>query len=241
MLTGMGLGGDLVILAIDSRGGQPRFCPDLAYSLAAAELLESAFSGRVRLEGEDDSAGSAPADGVPSPDAASPHVIDRSAVRDIVTHRLRDYGPWRIDKHVGELAAAGVVAVRTVSGPGRSVRAITARDTGRFAAVERRLLGLCDSGSEPAIEDLAFAALAEVGKCADAHLRGRANRERRARLRALADSVPERPGTAGRLLAVCVDVIPGLARKAPKRPGDGRTIDQQIGLTEAGRNAAIFW
>lgn len=218
---GMGLGYELVILAIDGEDGRPQFSPELAYSLVAAELVEKATRMEVRGGDVDEQV---------------------AAMLEKIPARLEGRGPWRIDRYVGDLVAAGVISLSTTStGRNESVKRIDGRDPKRFAAAERRLLSVCESRADPEFGDLAFAVLAYVGKCADAHLRGWSNRGRRARLDALVGSIGDLKNPAARVLAACVAEIPGLAAKAPTKPGNGHTLDEQIGLTREGRNAALYW
>ena len=236
----MGLGSELVILAIGDGGPKPRFSPELAYALATAELVDLAVAGRLELRGERLVVVDSTRTGEAQDDDVL-RAIGRSTKRVTMPEWLAERGPWRIDAYVKELVAAGVVRVeklRPRSADG--AKTIRIRDADRFARVEERLLRVCDSTTEPTVEELAFAVLARLGKCADAHVRGWGNRARRARLRNLVTTVLDSGDPAIRLLGACIPEIHRLALVAPERISDTRTIDEQIGLSPAGRTIR-FW
>ncbi|HTJ69015.1 MAG TPA: GPP34 family phosphoprotein [Actinospica sp.] len=237
----MGLGSELAILAIDSKSGRPRFSADLAYSLAAADLVEMVLNGRIQLRADHD------ADADPAPASAPSFGIlfanlRMSKMRTVIPTWLAERGPKAINKHVDELVASGAITLKPILvGPGESKQAITVHDPDRFATAEQRLQAACAPAADPTFEDLAFAVLANTAKCASPHLHGWSNRAQRRRLDELTQSVDALVAPAAQFLAVCIASIRELAHNAPKRPGDNRSLDQQIGLTRTGRDAALYW
>jgi len=234
----MGLGSELVLLSIGSRG-RPHFSPQLAYSLVVAELFELAQAGRIELRGDRIFLVDRTPIGVPLADEQL-HRLTGGVVNLRVWLERR--APFRIDSYVGELNAGGVISVRTITmGNADPVKGIMLNESARSAAAARRLVEVCERGRAAEGDALAFVVLARAGRAADAHLRGWSNRKRRAAVDGLVRAVPTTDSPAEKLLAACLGLISELSRKAPTKPGDGRTIDQQIGLTRAGRNAALYW
>lgn len=231
----MGLGSELVLLSIGPQG-RPHFSPELAYALVAGELFELALAGRIELR--DDRIkllDRTPIGSIPE-DAHLKRMASLSNGVGTLSAWLERRAVFRIGIYVDGLAALGVVRLRSIPmGNADPVRAISVNEPARFGAAERRLLDICEFHGAPEMDDLAFAVLARVGKCADAHLRGWSHRGLRAALDELVQSYPAHGGPAEGLLAECLRLIPELARIAPKKIGDSRTIDQQIGLTRAAR------
>lgn len=252
----MGLGSELVLLSIGPKG-RPRFSPELAYALVAAELFELAQDGRIELlDDRIKLLDRTPIGSIPADEQLKRMASLTNGVGTLSAW-LERRAPFRIEIYVDGLRALGVIRLRlTPMGDAGPVRSISVNDPAPFEAAERRLLDICESHGVPAMDDLAFAVLARVGKCADAHLRGWSHRRLRTALDEFvrlypAGGGPGRSegsggaagpgGAAEELLAECLRLIPELARMAPKKVGDSRTLDQQIGLTPAGRNAALYW
>jgi hypothetical protein len=240
----MGLGSDLLLLGVDARGREPRFGPELAYALVSAELVELAFAGRIRL-GEDPTDWIELVDGAATGSGLSDAALARLGERTdppVVSAWLTACGPYRIGQYVKALSAEGVLAVRAAavgSGP-RSTLAVLKPE--RLAAAQGRLLAACASDQTPPLgAELAFAALSYVSSAAEAHLSGFSHRRERARLRELFRHVCSSNDPDLRMLRACVAEIPKLALRQRRDSGDGRTLDERIGLTEAGRNAALYW
>lgn len=237
---------DLVLCAIDPRSGRVRFGPELSYALPVAEAADLARAGRVGLSGGCLSVVSREPAGEPLADAAL-DFLQAGAARPSVEDWVRERSLGRIPQYVAAAVEAGIV---TVVPAGAAVfRKLATADPARLARPSRCLAETLDDPA-PESAGAAFALLADAAGVAGAHLRGRRNRARRARLASLRREAAAARDTAAdpdRILRDGLEAIACLraARTAAARRAyaSGRTVDQQIGLTRDGHtlNAFLNW
>jgi hypothetical protein len=183
----MGLGIDLTLLAIDVRPGYLRVGPMLPYSLVVGELVDLAVAGRITLRGD------------------MIEVLDPSPIGDVladdslawladirhglsVEQWLERQGRWRVEAYLAGLHYQHVL--RDLSGKTLAAGRIEIADALRAAVPVHRLRALIAEEHDPSsVQDLAFAVLCESTGWPQAHLRLRAHRDHRARLKRLAASV----------------------------------------------------
>jgi Golgi phosphoprotein 3 (GPP34) len=227
----MDTGTDLLLLGIDPNSGQTRFGPRLSYALPVAELTDLVQAGRLGLDEDNLVVISSKPTGEAQADSALTVLAEQSEPLSVASW-VKWRGPRRIDPYLHAAVDAGIVHIVTVGSPERKL--ISVDDAERIRSATRRLIAVLDD-PEATFAGKAFAVLAGAAGLAGPHLQGRDHRRHRARLSALDHAGPADVGesvlTAGAKAA----------RRLAKHAGlDPRTIDQQIGLTPAARNAAIF-
>jgi Golgi phosphoprotein 3 (GPP34) len=233
-LNYMGVGADLVLLAIDDRRGAVRNGRYVALALAAAELIELAAAGCVGLDGGHLVVRGM--DGVTKPDLASALTRLADSKRPVTVSGwiAARGGPMRVRDCVLELAGAGVVQV---DDPSKSVvgeRSMTVHliDRGPVeAAVDRFVAVAC--GTRTNAVDEAFAALADALGATRAHLRGLSNRGARSRVSNLTAHRAERPPEPDRtVLAIARASVLAMAETARREDDRDTSIDIAIPINK---------
>lgn len=183
----MGLGIDLMLLAIDAEPGYLRVGSKLPYALVVAELVDLAVAGRITLRGE------------------LIEVLDRSPTGDVLADdslaRLADLGRglrveewlerrgrWHVEAYLAGLRYEHVLrdSSATAIGSGQ----IEIADSLRAAEPVHRLRALMAAERAPsAVDDVAFMVLADATGWPRAHLRLPTHRHHRARLKRVTASV----------------------------------------------------
>ena len=219
----MGMGADLVLLAIDNKRGEIRNSRNVAFAVAAAELIELplteciALSGGrltvLRMDGVADRGLTAVLTKIA--DSRRPVTVAAWLGRRGELGRVRDC--------VLELERAGVVEVDDLSKSVAGEQAMQVRvaepkpakaAVDRFVAVAR--------GALTSAADEAFAALADAAGLTKAHLHGLSNRRARARLSALAAHPAEPSAEPGRtVLAITRAAVQAIAETARRAGGSG--------------------
>jgi Golgi phosphoprotein 3 (GPP34) len=227
----MDTGTDLLLLAIDPDSGQTRFGPRLSYALPVAELTDLVRAGRLGLDENNLVVINAKPTGETQADSALA-VLAANSGPVSVTSWVKWRGPRRIDPYLHAAVDAGIVHIVTAGSPGRKL--ISVDDAEPIKSATRKLMAVLDE-PEASFADIAFAVLAGTAGLAGPHLHGWDRRRHRARLSALDHAGP------GDVATSVLHAGAKAARRLARRAGlDPRTIDQQIGLTPAGRDAAIF-
>jgi hypothetical protein len=211
----MGLGEDLVLLALARRRGDVRQDAGLASALVVARLVTLAEEGRIGLNGgrvvardaatertETAEAGAATqasttaeADLVPVPAFSRDPVFDhvRAAAKGVSVRELieRRAGRARVVSCVARLAADGVVRlVPDPSDRGGIDTLIEMPDRAAVHAAAARLRAIAATSGELPAEDVAFGALAQVAGLHRWVLRGPLRMRARARLAKLSEQRP---------------------------------------------------
>lgn len=236
----MGMGTDLTLVSINAETGHAGFGPALAYSLALAELVDLAVADRIALRGIHIDM----LDPAPAGDALPDDCLARLAesTQPVLLERwLAQRGPWRIDAHVEALAGMNILRIATPAVGGGARIEVTDRPAVR--EVDRALRAVIAGGRESTAEQCTFAALVRLSGWPQIHLRGWAHRRDRVRLARLAASATRHDADRGQTSALLRHggrMVPKLARSA-RAHGPGKNIDSQIGLTDAGRTAAIWF
>jgi golgi phosphoprotein 3 len=226
---------DLVLCAIDARSGQARFGPQLSYALPVAEMVHLAMAGRVALRDDRLVIIDAQPTGEAIADSALTDLHDLPATYPPLTVRSWSSwrGPHRIELYLKRAVDMGVVRIESDSRTGD--KTLTVVQTEPIEQVTRRLIAAVDEPA-PAIEDAAFAVLADAAGIARPLLQGRTERRHLARLSKLRDTGSA--SDAAQILQAGLKAIIELSRLATADP---RNMDQRIGLTPAGRRAAVLF
>jgi hypothetical protein len=228
----MAVGLDLMAAAIDPDTGTVRVGARVAYALAAAELVTLAGARRIELRnGILAAVAEEPVEDIRAADALER--LLRLPKPTSLYDWLRQRGPYRIDAYIAALEDGGLIRLTPMTGGGRRITVVNA---GELRAVHRRLEGAYAFPPMQPIEDFALAVLAVASRGAGFGF-GSPSRVRRRWVRqALAEISPGSAGAEAKvLLRECLAAIDGLARTG----GAGRSDDERMGLSEAGRWAGI--
>jgi hypothetical protein len=221
----MGMGAELVLLAIDNKRGEIRNSRYVAFAVAAAELIELALTERIALSGGRLTV--LRMDGVADPGLAAvlTKIADSQRPVTVAAWLGRRGELGRVRDCVLELERAGVVGVDDLSKSVAGEQAMQVRVAepkpaqaalDRFIAVAR--------GTQTGAADEAFAALAAAAGLAQAHLRGLSNRRARARISTLTAHRAEPPTEPSRtVLAIARAAAQAMAETA-RRAGSGGPV-----------------
>jgi hypothetical protein len=244
-LLSVAIGLDLALIPIDAESGRASFGPAVAFALAASELVDLALAERITLL--DDRLvvqGRGPV-GSALLDQALSWTMERQLEPLSVSQWVAERGPWRIDAYLTALQGAEILHLVPIGRTAAAGKRIEVRNGQRVHAAVDRLAGVIAGGDLLSIEDLAFASLADAAGCARGHLHGREHRRDRKRLRGLSKSAcrdQDSDTTALVILCQGIQAIRVHVKRAMRvASGSSRTIDQQIGLTDAGWWAAISY
>lgn len=219
MLTRMGMGAELLLLAIDDRRGGICNSHKVASALAAAELVELALDGRIGLSGAHLMVREM--GGVTDPELNSALLKVSTQQRPLTVEAWLavrgDLG--RVRRYVLELERAGAVHVDDASKPAAGKDAMVVHiqngDLSRAAVDRFREVA---HGSRASIADEAFAALADAVGLTHVYLGGLSNRRARARLSALTAHRSDPPPEPGRTaLAIVRAAVRTIAETAARR------------------------
>jgi hypothetical protein len=226
---------DLLLCAIDARSGQAHFGPKLSYALPVAEMIHLVQAGRVELRDDHLAIIDAEPTGEPIADSALTDVQHLPATYPPLTvHSWVSWrGPHRIELYLKSAVDAGIVKIVTDGQPGH--KTLTVTDPARIDQVTCRLTAVLDE-TAPGFDDVAFVVLADAAGIARPQLHGRDERRRRSRLSTLRRTKAD--GDAAQVLHSGLKAIAELSRLAAADP---RSIDRRIGLTPAGRTAAMLF
>ena len=240
MLVRMGMGAELVLLAIDDRRGAVRNGRRMGLVVAAAELVELALAGHVGLVGAHLTVrkmGGVEEDPELSSALAKLAAQQRPTTVEAWLAARGDLG--RVRRCVLELERDGVVRAddssKQVAGDDAMVVHVEDRDLSRGAV--DRFRGVA-RGDRVSVADEAFAALADAAGLTRVYLGGLSNRRARARISTLTAHRSDPPPEPGRtVLAIVRAALRAMAEAARRdnRGGDGGgsiaiPIDQQFGM-----------
>jgi hypothetical protein len=252
------VGLDLMATAIDPDTGTVRVGARLAYALAAAELVTLADARRVELRtGVLAAVADEPVEDVRAADALER--LLRLPKPITVYDWLRQRGPYRIDAYIAALEDGGLIRLTAMVGGGKRITVVNA---GELRAVHRRLEEAYAFPPMLSAEDFELAVLAVASRGGGFGFGSPSRVRRRLVKRALGAGggsglagFAGASGSAGfagsgtgpgaaaglvdaevrALLRECLAAVDGLARSG----GTGRTDDERMGLSEAGRWAGI--
>ncbi len=184
---------DLFLISVDADSGRPHFGPNLAFTLALAELLDQIRAGR----------------GAPR---------DQDAVHGWIAGR----GPHCIEAYLAAAHRSGCLKVAARRADGAPARKrIQVADRRQLDDASGRLIRVLGAPHSPTEEDLTFLVLAsEIGR-AQAHLRGFKHREHRRRLDELVKWVTEydkRQSALQTALRQGLEAVRALAARMPFTP-----------------------
>lgn len=238
----MAIGVDLTLVSIDAVSGRTRFGPAVAFALAVGELVDLALLGRVALR--DDHLVAVRQErpvGEPLLDKALAWLAAEQSQPPTVSQWVAERGPWRIDEYVFALEEAGVLRLVPIDPPTAGVKRIEVKEAQRIHAAVDRLSNAIMRGDAAPYEEQAFATLTAAAGCAREHLRGWNHRADRKRLREVSESACQDNDSDAAARTILGQGIQALRTHAKQAGGSSRTIDEQIGLTEAGKWAAISY
>lgn len=236
----MGMGADLILLAIDDRRGEIRNSRYVAFTMAAAELIELAITECIALSGGRLTV-------LRMDGAANPHLA--AALTKIADSREPvTVAAWlgkggelrRVRDCVLELVRAGAVEVddpsKGMAGE-RAMRLHIAEPGPAKAAVDRFVA--VARGAFTSAADEAFAALADAAGLTRMHLNGLTNRRARARMSTLTAYRAEPPPEPDRtVLAIARAAVRAMAETARHSASGGPIgsmaipIDKQFGMRQ---------
>lgn len=228
----MALGLDVMATAIDPDTGTVRVGARLAYALAAAELVTLADARRIELrDGVIAAVAEEPVEDVRAADALER--LLRLPKPSNVYDWLRRRGPYRIEAYIAGLEDGNLIRLTAMVGGGKR---ITVVNSGELRAVHQRLAAAYTFPPVQPLEDFALAVLAVASRGGGFGFGSPGRVRRRLVRRELADLAPGGADAQVKgLLRECLAAIDGLARSG----GTGRSDDERIGLSEAGRWAGI--
>jgi hypothetical protein len=219
----VGVGSDLLLLAVERKSGRVRSRPKLGVALAAADLVELVLAGCVALDGDRLTvvAQEAPY----GPVGTVLRGLADSARPITATYSISDRGASAFGVHLREAKRSRVLAEAPRRG-GEGFTPLAVIDQTRALGAAQRLVAVARAATEPAagdtagLADLAYVMLADAVGLTRVHLGGLSNRKARAWLASQAD---RRGG--GHDPEHSVRVIVRIARRrieqTPDRPGDG--------------------
>lgn len=219
----MGVGSDLLLLAVERKSGQVRFRPKLGVALAAADLVELVLAGCVALDG--DRLTVVNPEVTDEPAAAVLRTLADSARPITATYSISDRAATAYGAHLREAKRSRVLAEAPRRG-GERFTPLVVTDQARASSATQRFVTVARAATNPApsdsrsLADLAYVMLADAVGLTRVHLGGLSNRKARAWL---ASQTSQRAG--GREPEHSVRVIVRIARREieqiPNRPGDG--------------------
>lgn len=226
----MGMGADLVLLAIDDTRGGIRNAAHVARAVAAAELIELAAAGCLGLRGGHLTVmGTGDAS---NPDSADVLVQLAKSRRPETVARWLGHrgGPARVRDCITELEHAGVVAVDDTSrnSAGKPAMHVHLSERAVGQAAVDRLIGIARGTLTSAVDE-AFAALADAAGLARPHLRGFSNRHARDRISTLTARRAQTPAEPDRtVLAIARAAVHAMAEVARRARLGGSTDSMAI-------------
>ena len=215
----MGMGAELVLLAIDNKRGEIRNSRYVAFAVAAAELIELALTECIALSGGRLTVLSRDGAANAGLTAALTKIADSRQPVTVSAWLGRRGELGRVRDCVLELERAGAVEVDDLSKSVAGEQAMHVRiaDPKLAQAAVDRLVAVA-RGALTGAADEAFAALADAAGLTPAHLRGLSSRRARARISTLTAHHVEPPAEPGRtVLAIAraaVQTMAGTARRA---------------------------
>ena len=229
ILFSMGIGAELVLLAIDDKRGEVRNSRRLAWGLAAAELVELALIDRIGLNGAHVV--------VQGPQDIADDDLSTALVKLSAHQGPMTVAGWiaaggsqaHVDRYLLTLERAGTVrAVReTDSKAGAHPTTVHIADRERTQAAIDRFRTAAHGrtstdgrGSDASVADEAFAALADAVGLTHLYLGGLANRRARARLATLTAPRSDPPPEPGRTVLAIVRFAVRAMGELSRRQGD---------------------